>query len=76
MTAQTGFAVEVRRREILSVLAVGIVTAMWIAVGAVTFARGKGWELLGGGLPGLVGGITGLIFAASNWRRDILRWQD
>jgi hypothetical protein len=62
MTAQTGFLAEVRRREIINLLVVGVGTAIWVGVGALTFAKTKRRELFGGGLPGLLGGVVALVF--------------
>jgi hypothetical protein len=76
ITARTGFAVEARRQEILNLVVVGIATVIWLFIGAVTFAKTKRWELFGGGLPGLIGGLMGLALAVSGWTRGTLRWQE
>ncbi len=76
MTAQTGFAVELRRSEIVNLTIVGVASAIWVAIGAFTFARSHRWELFGGALPSLVGGLIGIGTAIAFWRGAAIRWQE
>jgi len=76
MTAQTGFGVELRRREIVNLTIVGVVSAIWIAIGAFTFAKSHRWELFGGALPSLAGGLLGIGAAITSWKGATIRWQE
>jgi hypothetical protein len=74
LAAQTGLAVELRRRETFHLIAVGLATLLWLLLAILTFADNSKWEAFGGGIPGLIGGIFGVASAAGAWKKGLIRW--
>jgi hypothetical protein len=74
LTAQTGLAVELQRRESLQLVVVGIATLLWLLLAVLTFADDNKWEAIGGGIPALIGGIFGVASATSAWKKGLIRW--
>ena len=70
----TGFGTEIRQRETVTLLLVGLLTVIWLLLGLASFARAKPVEFLGGAVTGLVGALVGLGAAAIEARKGRLRW--
>jgi hypothetical protein len=76
MRAQIGLMAELGRRETIQLVAVALITIIWVIIGANSFARHHLWELLDGGLPSLAGGFIAVVLAIATWRGGTIRWQD
>jgi len=75
MSATTGLRTELWRRETLGPILIGIASAVYAAIGMLTFASSEPLKFLSGAVTGVIGALVVLGLAIREVRGGRLRWQ-
>lgn len=75
LQASSTFIAHARSRETLTLLLVGLVSVAFLVVGVLSFAASYRGEFVGGGTPGLLSSVVGLVLAMARSRKGELTWR-
>jgi hypothetical protein len=74
-SAKTSFGANLGRRDNLLLLLVGLASAGWVVLAVFTFGKDAKGDVIGAGVPGVLGGLVALLWAILDWWRGRLVWQ-
>jgi hypothetical protein len=73
--AGTSFRSSLGRRENKILMIVGLANAAWVVVAALTFGKDARGAVIGAGVPGVISGLTALLWGTLDWIRRRLVWE-